>query len=1102
LAKAVTEAFEDVREQANSRYYSYVQKHLSCRNYRNKPPEVVELDMTVQVDTSTPVVRLTKRGLRQSRDGTGTGQRNGSDWSAAWLCFYRDLPLQAYSAAEGAMTDVANAYGSLPNVLMAGADTSREQLGVLGFDVAITSHDEEQIAHAAKRYARQRVPIRELEPTEYLAYYSDGPITAKASAVVPVAAGGEDYQIVKGATYELRARWKRFDTVVKSEPVEAKKSYIKHTHVDRGYMVFRFTDEESHTFTIEEANADQVAAMIDAFGLPEVEIVDDLPDFQHWEAEVNKAIEHQAAINDGLRPYPSQQQDITRFCTKRQITNLWEMGGGKTMAVAFWAQVRGYERSLFITPPSVVNDLLKDLDKWGFSPQRLTHAGISRIQAHKRARSAFFRRRKDAKAQLASVRRKLERLEEHLTTKTLLDLGGQDRADNLDLTCQVYNRLRAKAKELEVVLEEFDRREQLLQQRACKRRHLRNLRDIEARDKATGDITVEIAETEAGIVALDAKLSRLPQPPEKPLGVYVSSYTDVSLGDHMGVFDEWECEHYDDEGNLTSVAVNTGTTCDECGRARKQVVKHCPECGARWRGEGKGGGRMCRECGFTAWTLGVSQYHDAEGERVRSPHSYPMAQRAKKLFSAVMIDEAQDAKGKTTLRAAATRGFRANGKALLTGTWIKGYVTDIFWSAGWLMGFGSPMWPFPYDGGSARFVEQFGTFEYITKEFANTLQTGRRRMIPSVSNLNRLWRLIGQVAIRREKEHFLKDLPEKHVETHWLPTCGLHGQLVAEVNGSMKDVLSAELRKAKPNMGRIGMALWWGRYVASCPTLEGCAHYAGAYGHQVNVTEASITEIKAIQDLMSLEGKFLRGQAAFTFNKVSKAVEIIKAAQSAGDKVILFTSLRKLYDVLGQALDREYIPWVGVKGTTTRNRRAKVDEFEEGDAVVLLSGTGQLNRGVTITAANHVIIVNTEWSPEVTLQAEDRVHRPGQNKEVYVHYILSSDTVDEDMWELIMQKWAAQRAVQDREAQFKSVEEILADAALSNAQLAVAKSVVKRHARAEGKTKAQIAAEVAEMEEAMTERLVFGKVQAPKKRRRKKRRQVPENQLSLFDMAA
>ena len=79
---------------------------------------------------------------------------------------------------------------------------------------------------------------------------------------------------------------------------------------------------------------------------------------------------------------------------------------------------------------------------------------------------------------------------------------------------------------------------------------------------------------------------------------------------------------------------------------------------------------------------------------------------------------------------------------------------------------------------------------------------------------------------------------------------------------------------------------------------------------------------------------------------------------------------------------------------------------------------------------------------------------------------------------LIMQKWDAQRAVQDREAQFKSVEEILAEAVLSNAQLAVAKLVVERMGCTEGKTKAQIAlsctgqyraAEVAEMEKAMTE---------------------------------
>ena len=50
-----------------------------------------------------------------------------------------------------------------------------------------------------------------------------------------------------------------------------------------------------------------------------------------------------------------------------------------------------------------------------------------------------------------------------------------------------------------------------------------------------------------------------------------------------------------------------------------------------------------------------------------------------------MLDEGQEAKSKLSLRGAAARSLRANGRAILTGTWIKGYVHDIYWTAGWLL---------------------------------------------------------------------------------------------------------------------------------------------------------------------------------------------------------------------------------------------------------------------------------------------------------------------------------------------------------------------------------------------------------------------------------
>jgi len=431
---------------------------------------------------------------------------------------------------------------------------------------------------------------------------------------------------------------------------------------------------------------------------------------------------------------------------------------------------------------------------------------------------------------------------------------------------------------------------------------------------------------------------------------------------------------------------------------------------------------------------------------------------------------------------------------------MKGYVTDIFWTAGWLLGFGSPLWPFPYRGGSARFLQQFGTYKYITKEYADTLEVGRRKLIPSVSNLNRLWKLLSPVSIRRLKADFLTDLPPKHRHVHWLPPSGKHDLLIGHVAGAMKEVFDRELRKADPYMGAISAALWWGCYVASCPNEHGALHFAGAWGHMVNVGELSPVEAKAILDQMRLQGAYQQAkpglEVAYDFNKVGKALEIIEEIEAAGEKAIVFTSLRGLYRTLAAAFRDRCIAFVGVAGVGTRKRNDVVRAFETSDATVLLAGTGTLNRGVTVNGANHVLILNLEWSPETTLQAEDRCHRPGQTRQVHVHYLLSSHTVDEQMYDLVDQKWAAQRAVQDREAQHKSVEAILAEAALANAQLAVATAVMQAESRREDATAEEAATKAELAVEKRATQLVFGQVPAQSKGRQ--RRAKPEVKVIYF----
>ena len=49
--------------------------------------------------------------------------------------------------------------------------------------------------------------------------------------------------------------------------------------------------------------------------------------------------------------------------------------------------------------------------------------------------------------------------------------------------------------------------------------------------------------------------------------------------------------------------------------------------------------------------------------------------------------------------------------------------------------------------------------------------------------------------------------------------------------------------------------------------------------------------------------------------------------------------------------------------------------------------------------ANHVILYDSDWNPQVDLQAMDRAHRIGQKKDVNVYRLISKDSVEEKIIE-------------------------------------------------------------------------------------------------------
>lgn len=63
-------------------------------------------------------------------------------------------------------------------------------------------------------------------------------------------------------------------------------------------------------------------------------------------------------------------------------------------------------------------------------------------------------------------------------------------------------------------------------------------------------------------------------------------------------------------------------------------------------------------------------------------------------------------------------------------------------------------------------------------------------------------------------------------------------------------------------------------------------------------------------------------------------------------------------------------------------------------------------RGLTLTAADTVILYDPWWNPAVERQAMDRAHRIGQTKSVFVYRLVAEGTVEEAILALQARKQA------------------------------------------------------------------------------------------------
>jgi SNF2 family DNA or RNA helicase len=124
------------------------------------------------------------------------------------------------------------------------------------------------------------------------------------------------------------------------------------------------------------------------------------------------------------------------------------------------------------------------------------------------------------------------------------------------------------------------------------------------------------------------------------------------------------------------------------------------------------------------------------------------------------------------------------------------------------------------------------------------------------------------------------------------------------------------------------------------------------------------------------------------------------------ESVVVFSQFSQAIRLLGARLAAAEIPHGLFTGATSDSDRARiVNEFQAGKLRVFAGTIKAGGVGLDLFRASTVVFLDRSWSPAENLQAEDRLHRHGQQNAVQVIDIMAKDTIDLGREQMLIQKW-------------------------------------------------------------------------------------------------
>jgi superfamily II DNA/RNA helicase len=141
--------------------------------------------------------------------------------------------------------------------------------------------------------------------------------------------------------------------------------------------------------------------------------------------------------------------------------------------------------------------------------------------------------------------------------------------------------------------------------------------------------------------------------------------------------------------------------------------------------------------------------------------------------------------------------------------------------------------------------------------------------------------------------------------------------------------------------------------------------------------------------------------------------KLLPKLRQEGHKILIFSQMVRMLDLISEYCEFRGFRFERLDGRVRGTERQKaIDRFErEDDSFLFLLSTRAGGVGINLTAADIVVIFDSDWNPQNDIQAQARCHRIGQTKDVRIYRLVTSRSFEQEMFDRASKKLGLEQAV-------------------------------------------------------------------------------------------